>query len=258
MLLPRIIPCLLIKDGGLIKTVKFKESKYVGDPINAVSIFNKKEVDELIVLDIKSSLLKKEPDYNLIASIARESRMPICYGGGVKKPEEVEKLVSIGIEKVAISSEAISNPNIISEVASRVGSQSIVIVLDLKRTGFLKNKYKIYTLNGSKKSDYSLEEFIDIAQEKGAGELVFNSIDRDGTMKGYDFEILDLIKNRLSIPCSILGGAENYKDFSRVYKKHGIVGCAAGSIFVFKGKYRAVLLQYPNLKEKNEIFSSLE
>jgi len=182
MLKPRIIPCLLIHNKGLVKTTKFTDSKYVGDPINAVRIFNEKEVDELIVLDIDATVEGRGPNFELIAKLAAECRMPFCYGGGVTTTEEVRKLISLGVEKVAISASAINEPALVTRVANDVGRQSIVVVLDVKRK--VLGGYEVYTHNGKKSTGKSPEELAKLFQEMGAGEIVINSIDNDGTMKG--------------------------------------------------------------------------
>jgi cyclase len=257
MLRPRIIPCLLLHNGGLVKTVNFSAPKYVGDPLNAVRIFNEKEVDELVVLDIDASAKMKEPDYKLISDLARECRMPLCYGGGIKTPQQVEKIISLGVEKVAISSSAIDNPDLISDSARRVGNQSIVVVLDVKKTGTFQKRYEIFTQNGSNATGMNPIEFAKKVESLGAGEIVINSIDQDGTMKGYDLKLIDQIRNVLSVPLTVMGGAGNLTDFSVLFNRYGIIGAAAGSIFVFKGKYRAVLIQYPVRLEKEKLFSQL-
>ena len=179
MLRPRIIPCLLVQDEGLVKTVRFDNPKYVGDPLNAVRIFNEKEVDEIMVLDINATVNNTEPNYELIRALASECRMPLCIGGGVKTIEQIENLISLGVEKVAISSAALENPAIIREAANRVGSQSVVVVLDVKKTGILR-KYELFTHNGKKSTSLRPVEFAKEAESFGAGEIVINSIDCDG------------------------------------------------------------------------------
>lgn len=250
MLHPRIIPCLLIHQGGLVKTVQFSQPKYVGDPLNAVRIFNEKEVDELIVVDIDATTLGRDPNYTLIANLASECRMPLCYGGGVKTPEQVERLISLGVEKVAISSAAIANPELIAKSAQRVGSQSIVVVLDVKRTGFINKQYEIFTHNGKQSTGISPDKFARQSELLGAGEILLNSIDQDGTLKGYDIDLIDQVREVIKIPMTVLGGAGSYADIKTVIQRYGIIGAAAGSLFVFKGKYRAVLIQYPKPSEK--------
>ncbi len=252
MLRPRVIPCLLIHNGGLVKTVRFSEPKYVGDPINAVRIFNEKEVDELIVTDIDAAVLGREPDYSLISNLAAECRMPLCYGGGVKTPEQVERIISLGVEKVAISSAAIQTPELISQSAQRVGNQSIVVVLDVRKTGLLR-RYEVFTHNGSRATGLSPVDFARKAESLGAGEILVNSIDQDGMMEGYDTALIDQVRDAVSVPLSVLGGAGTLTDIEGLIRRYGIIGAAAGSLFVFKGKYRAVLIQYPTPVEKDAV-----
>lgn len=252
MLRPRIIPCLLVHNGGLVKTVRFADPKYVGDPINAVRIFNEKEVDELIVADIDATALGREPNYALIANLAAECRMPLCYAGGVKTPEQVERIISLGVEKVALSSAAIQAPELIAESARRVGNQSIVVVLDVKKIGLLR-RYELFTHNGTRATGLSPLEFARMAESLGAGEILVNSIDHDGVMKGYDHTLIDQIREAISLPLSVLGGAGSLSDIQDLIRRHGIIGAAAGSLFVFKGKFRAVLIQYPTREEKDAL-----
>lgn len=252
MLQPRIIPCLLVHDNGLVKTVKFKDSKYVGDPINAVKIFNEKEVDELIVLDIDASRLNEEPNYQRIENLALECRMPLCYGGGIKTIEQAQKIFSLGVEKIAISSVAIERPVFVSELARQVGNQSVVVVLDVKKRRF-GSRYDVWTYNGTKNTKKDPEVLVKEFERLGVGEIVINSIDHDGVMKGYDLKLIDSIRNLISIPITALGGAGSLDDVGGLIQKHGIIGIAAGSLFVFKGVYKAVLINYPNPKEKKEL-----
>ena len=256
MLRPRIIPFLMVHQGGLVKTVKFKDPKYIGDPLNAVKIFNEKEVDELIIVDIDATSNSREPDYDLLSKLARESSMPLCYGGGVNTPQQIEKIVGLGIEKVGISSAAISNPDLISESAKRVGSQSVVVILDVRKTGFINKQFELCTHNGKKAVKISPVEFARTAQGLGAGEILVNSIDKDGTTSGYDLTLAEQVRKIVNIPITILGGARDYSDLAELFARCGIIGAAAGSLFVFKGKYRAVLIQYPNPEEKLKIFST--
>ena len=252
MLRPRIIPSLLVQDNGLVKTVHFKNPKYVGDPINAVKIFNEKEVDELAVFDIDATVLGKEPDYALIKKLANQSRMPLCYGGGVKTVEQAQKIFGLGIEKIALSSAVIENPDLITQIADRVGSQSVIVVLDVKKK-FL-GGYEIYTHSGKKATGINPVEFAVKAEKLGAGEIVINSIDQDGAMKGFDMDLIDKICEKISIPITVLGGAGSLQDIKKVIDKHKIIGVAAGSLFVFKGVYKAVLINYPPKKEKEELY----
>ncbi len=255
MLYPRIIPNLLIHNKGLVKTVNFKNPKYVGDPLNAVKIFNEKSVDELIITDIDASVNKSEPNYSLIEKLAIESRMPLCYGGGINNAEQAKKIFSLGVEKVAISSSAIKSPTIITELAESVGSQSVVVVLDVRKK-YLSGNYEIFTHNGTKKTDLNPLKFINNIKKMGVGEIVINSIDRDGTMKGYDFKIIDQVRKITTLPLTVLGGAGSLDDIGELIKKYTIIGAGAGSIFVFKGKYKAVLINYPNDKEKMDLIKN--
>jgi cyclase len=252
MLRPRIIPCLLVKNGGLVKTINFSHPKYVGDPINAVKIFNEKEVDELIVLDIDASVQNREPDYGMIANLAAECRMPLCYGGGVKSVEQVERIISLGVEKVAMSSAAVNNPGIVAQAAKVIGSQSIVVVMDVKKTG-RGGKYEVWIHNASKPTGMSPVDFAKQAENLGAGEVVINSIDCDGVMKGYDLGLVNEIREAISLPITVLGGAGSQKDIAALIHAFGILGAAAGSLFVFKGIYRAVLINYPSRAEKDAL-----
>lgn len=253
MLRPRLIPCLLIQNGGLVKTVNFGNSKYVGDPINAVRVFNEKEVDELMVLDIDASIKGVEPDYQLISNIATECRMPLCYGGGVRTVAQIEKIISLGVEKVALSSAALENPSIISDAAARVGSQSVVVVIDVKKTGMLR-RYEIVTHNGMRSTGIQPKAFAEYMSDLGAGEIILNSVDLDGMMKGYDLDLVDQIRTVVNLPLTVLGGAGSLEDIKGLIDRFGIIGAAAGSLFVFKGKYRAVLINYPNPTEKLQLF----
>jgi cyclase len=249
MLRPRIIPSLLIQDNGLVKTVNFKNPKYVGDPINAVRIFNEKEVDELAIFDIDATVKGLEPNYSLIERIANQSRMPLCYGGGVKTVEQAQKIFGLGIEKIALSSAVLQNPQLITQIAERVGSQSVIVVLDVKKKLF--GGYEVYTHNGKKSTGINPFKFAEEAQKLGAGEIIINSIDQDGVMKGYDISLIDKIREKISLPLTVLGGAGSLNDIKQVIDRHGIIGVAAGSLFVFKGVYKAVLINYPSFEEKD-------
>lgn len=252
MLRPRIIPCLLVKDKGLVKTVHFKNPKYVGDPINAVRIFNEKEVDELMVLDIDATLKHREPDYTMIEHLAAECRMPLCYGGGVTNSDQIQKIIQLGVEKVAVSSAAIKNPEILTKAAECVGSQSVVAVLDVIKC-FMPGKYEVFTQNGSEATGKCPIELAQQMEKFGAGEIVINSIDNDGLMKGYDLTLVEKVRKSISIPLTILGGAGSLKDIGQLINKFGTIGAAAGSLFVFKGIYKAVLINYPNRTDKDAL-----
>ena len=252
MLRPRIIPCLLIQNSGLVKTVKFKDPKYVGDPINAVKIFNEKEADELIVLDIDASRKGIEPDYKKIAHLAAECRMPLCYGGGIKSPEQAKRIISLGVEKVAISSAALQNPKLVNHVAEEIGNQSVVVVFDVKQK-FLTGTHEIYIHNGTQKIKEPLVSMIEEMISMGAGEIVINSIDNDGMMKGFDIDLIKKVKSLAKTPVTFLGGAGSLDDIGQVISTCGVVGVSAGSLFVFKGPYKAVLINYPDVEAKDSL-----
>ncbi len=248
MLRSRIIPCLLVKNKGLVKTVNFKDPKYVGDPINAVKIFNEKQVDELVVLDIDASRESREPDYKMIENLATECRMPFCYGGGIKTVEQAVKISNLGVEKIALSSAALENPELITKISSAIGKQSVVVILDVKKTLF--GGYDCYILNGSKKIKGDVVDLAQLVQDLGAGEIVINSIDNDGKMAGYDHKLIRIIRGAVDIPITVLGGAGSLSDIKAVIDEHKIIGVAAGSLFVFKGAYKAVLINYPSVEDK--------
>jgi len=251
VLRPRIIPCLLVHKGGLVKTQAFKDPKYVGDPINAVRIFNEKEADELMVLDIDATVNKVAPDFSLIAKLAAECRMPLCYGGGVTTAEQAARIVDMGVEKVAISAAAIAQPALLTEMAAAVGRQSVVAVLDVrKRTGLFSKNYEVCTHNGKTVHKLDPVALAKHFQDAGAGEIVVNSVDRDGLMQGYDLGLATQFKQALKVPVTFLGGAGSLDHLGELIATLGVVGASAGSLFVFKGKYRAVLINYPPPEQK--------
>lgn len=248
---------MLIQDGGLVKTVKFKDPKYVGDPINAVKIFNEKEADELIVIDIDATVNGVEPNYAQITKLAAECRMPLCYGGGITSAEQAKKIIGLGVEKVAISSAALVNPSLVTQIAEEIGGQSVVVVLDHK-TRLLSKTPEVWTHNGTRNTKRSVLEVAQEFERLGAGEIVLNSIENDGKMKGYDVELASKLRSTVRIPITILGGGGSLEDMARVVDACGVVGIAAGSFFVFKGAYRAVLISYPSAQQKNDtIYSAL-
>lgn len=259
MLRSRIIPCLLVHNKGLVKTLKFsiEDGKYVGDPINAVKIFNEKHVDEIMVLDIDATVEGREPDYKMIKNLATECRMPLCYGGGVTTVEQVRKIIKLGAEKVAISSAALANIDLLRQMSESVGAQSVVLVLDInKKKGIFGGiQYEIFTHNGKKKTGKKLYEFLEKIKDIPYGELVINNIDLDGMMTGYDMDMCEKVRDLTDVPLTFLGGAGSYEDFKKLVSRFKVIGAAAGSIFVFKGKYKAVLIQYPLPIEKLEIQS---
>ncbi len=252
MLRSRIIPCLLVKNRGLVKTINFQNPKYVGDPINAVKIFNEKEADELMVLDIDATPDKREPDYRMIEDLAAECRMPLCYGGGVRTAEQALKIISLGVEKVALSTAVLEDPSLVTRIAKSAGSQSVAVVLDVKESS-AEGKYEIWRSRGQKNTQKCPFEFARQLEKLGVGEIIMNSIERDGLMKGYDLSLAVKIREAVSLPLTMLGGAGSLRDMEQLIAICGTLGAAAGSFFVFKGVYRAVLIHYPSKEEKDAI-----
>lgn len=254
MLRPRIIPCLLIHQGGLVKTRKFQEPKYVGDPINAVKIFNEKEADELMVLDIDATVSKAEPNYALIAKLAAECRMPLCYGGGITTPQQAARIIGLGVEKVSVSAAALTRPALLTEIAAAIGRQSVVAVLDVrKKSGLFSKGYEVCTHNARQAHKADPIALVQQLQVAGAGEIVINAIDRDGEMQGYDIELARQVRHVVKVPLTILGGAGSLAHMGELFGACGVVGAAAGSLFVFKGPYRAVLINYPTAAQKDDL-----
>jgi imidazole glycerol-phosphate synthase subunit HisF len=251
MLKSRVIPCLLIRDKGLVKTKNFKPFKYIGDPINAIRIFNEKEADELIVLDIDATTKGMDPDFLTIKKMAAECRMPLCYGGGVKTVGHAEHIVSLGVEKVAVSSGFIDNPNLVTDISSKIGGQSVVVVLDVKKNLF--GKYEVFTRNGKVRTNKSPIELAKLAVNLGAGEIVINCINLDGAMSGYDLVLAKNLRNAVNVPISVMGGAGKLSDMKNLFNTCGVVGAIAGSLFVFKGALKAVLINYPYGNEKDDL-----
>jgi len=251
MLRARVIPCLLIHNKGLVKTVKFSDAKYVGDPINAVKIFNEKEVDELVVLDIDATVNSREPDYSQIEKLAAECRMPLCYGGGIRSVEQARKIIELGVEKVALSNAAINDPQLVSAIANVIGRQSVVGVLDVKKSMF--GGYSVYTHNGQRKVKADLVDLLARLEKSGLGEILINSIDNDGMMKGYDLKLAEKVREAVSVPITILGGAGSKQDVFDLINHFKVIGASAGSLFVFKGVYKAVLINYLSPEERRKV-----
>lgn len=239
-----------MKDGGLYKGVKFKNHKYIGDPINTVKIFNDKEVDELVVLDIGASKSKKGPNFELLRDIASEAFMPLAYGGGVTNIEQAKTLFSMGFEKIVLNSVLKNNDTLITAIANHYGSQSVVASVDIKKNIF--GKYSCFTECGSVDMKKNPIDYAKHLVELGVGEIIVNSIDRDGTLKGYDLEVLQKISSCASVPVVALGGAGCKNDFVRAVES-GASAVAAGSMFVLNGPHRAVLITYPTYKELTEL-----
>ena len=252
MLKTRVIPVLLLHNKGLVKTIKFKSPKYIGDPINAIKIFNEKEVDELILLDIDASKEKRGPNYKIIEDFASECFMPVCYGGGITTIEQMKKIFSLGIEKIAINTSVINNKQLIIDAVDIFGSQSIVVSIDIKKS-FL-GQYKIYTHHNKKRINKPYLEHIKEIESLGVGEILINNVDLDGTLVGYDISLLKDIVNNVNIPVIACGGAGKLDDFKKVKKESNVSAVAAGSFFVFHGKHKAVLITYPKYDDLEKLF----
>lgn len=248
MLRSRFIPCLLIRNGGLEKTVRFRSGKYIGDPINAVRIFNEKEVDELILLDIDATVKGVDPDYSLIERVASECRMPLCYGGGIKSYDQALKIIGLGVEKVCLSSAALTDLNLVKQISASVGSQSVLVCLDVKRPVF--GDLKVVVHNGTKAVAKSFDDILAAVNNSGAGEIIVQSLDRDGTLKGYDTSLIRRVRKQTNLPITMLGGAASRQEMLSTATEFGPIGLAAGSLFVFQGKYKAVLVNYLSHEEK--------
>lgn len=235
--------------------MEFQPYKYIGDPINAVKIFNEKEADEIMILDIDATVKSAPPDFVMIQKLAAECRMPLCYGGGVTTVEIAKQIIGLGVEKVAISAAALSDSKLITRIASDIGSQSVVVVLDIKKTPF--GKYMVYTHNGQKLTGLTPVDAAREVESLGAGEIVINSIDKDGQMNGYDLDLAIMMREAIHLPITVLGGAGSLADISILISLCGTIGAAAGSLFVFKGTHRAVLINYPDLVQKEKIIRSV-
>jgi imidazole glycerol-phosphate synthase subunit HisF len=253
MLKTRIIPCLLLHEGGLVKTEKFKNPKYVGDPMNAVRIYNEKEVDELIFLDIDASKQNRGPDYSMIEDLATECFMPFAYGGGVTTIDQIRTILKIGVEKVVINHFALGNEDFIKEACKHFGSSTIIVAIDIKKD--LWGNYKIFDHVKGKTSGISPLEHAMKMCDAGVGELFINNVDRDGTYAGFDWQILEQINKKVTVPVIACGGASALSDLKDVVSKAKVSAVAAGSIFVYQGPHRAVLISYPSQKELQQLFS---
>ena len=249
----RVIPVLLLHKGGLVKSKRFKDYKYVGDPINAVRIFNEKEIDEIIVLDIDATRENRGPRMNQLKQIAGEAFIPLAYGGGITTIEQAKALFYLGLEKIVINNTALQNPALITEAAKLVGSQSVVVSIDFKKNMF--GKRKVYGVNGTKAYSEDLITYVKKVESYGAGEIFLNSIEQDGTYSGYDQAAIKEVSNNLHIPVVACGGAAGVDDFVMAVS-NGASAVAAGSIFVFQRPHNAVLISYPSQKELKEKFYS--
>ena len=243
MIRARVIPCLLLRGHGLVKTRKFKDPVYVGDPVNAVRIFSEKEVDELVVLDIDASREGREPDYELVAEIAGECFMPVAYGGGIQTLAQARKLIRCGIEKVVINSASIEQTGFIREIADVFGSQAVVGSIDARKT--LLYGHRVFVKSGSVDTKLKPEDHAATLEQAGVGEILLTSIDRDGQMQGYDIELIKKVSAKVNVPVVACGGAGTLDHMRRAMSESGASAVSAGSMFVFYGKHRAVLINYP-------------
>jgi cyclase len=250
----RVIPTLLIQKGGLVKSVRFKDHKYVGDPINAVKIFNEKEVDEIAILDISATIEKRPPNIKMVREIASEAFMPLAYGGGITTLDQINELIAIGVEKIVLNNAAFNNPDLIRNGAKTAGSQSMIVSMDVKKN--IWGKYKVFVQNGRINTNQEPAEYARRMEEAGAGEIFLNSIDKDGTFEGYDLELIRLVSSRINIPVVAIGGASSLHDFLSAVK-NGASAVSAGSMFVFQRPHRAVLISYPAQVELKTNFFKL-
>lgn len=255
MIVTRVIPCLLLRNQGLVKTVKFREPKYLGDPINVVRIFNDKEVDELVLLDITATPERRGPQFDFIADLASECFMPLAYGGGVRSVGEVKRLCSLGVEKVAINTHAVEHPEFVSAAAAVVGSSSVIVSIDVKRDFW--GRYRVYTSGGRVATGLDPVAHAVEMERRGAGEILLNSIDRDGTMKGYDLDLIRRVTQAVGVPVVACGGAGRVEDLAAAVQEAGAAAAGAGSMFVFKGPHRAVLISYPPPDELRALLGEL-
>lgn len=254
MFRPRVIPVLLLKNLGLVKSVKFKDYKYIGDPINAVKLFNDLRADELVFLDILASKEKRTIQLDFVQKVGDECNMPFSVGGGIRTLSDIKQILNTGAEKVIINTYAAERPDFIKEASMEFGSSTIVVSIDVKKSLF--GKENTYVLGGSKSTNYNPVEFAKLMEEKGAGELIINSIDKDGTMEGYDLNLVKKISESVTIPVIACGGAGTYAHLSEGIRNSYASAVAAGSMFVYHGPRKAVLINYPSKADLQKIFSN--
>ena len=250
MISTRVMPVLLLRGRGLVKTIRFKDPSYVGDPRNAVKIFNEKEVDELVLLDILATPEQAAPQFDLVYEIVTEAFMPVAYGGGIRTLDDARRMLATGVEKIVLNSYAAENPAFITEAAGALGSQSVVVCIDVKRSLF--GRYGVFTRSGRQDARRDPVEFAKEMEARGAGELVVNSIDRDGTMQGYDLELLRAVTEAVKVPVIACGGAGSLQHLADAVSKGGASAVAAGSMFVYHGRHRAVLINFPSQEQLRE------
>jgi cyclase len=251
-MIPRVIPVLLLADGGLVKTVRFRDERYVGDPINAVRIFNDKQVDELVLLDIRASAQGRPPDEATIEEIVSEAFMPVAYGGGVRDVETANRLVQLGVEKVVVNAAAVEAPDQVADIAERLGSSTLVVAIDASaRSG---GGWEVVTHSATRRTGLDVRTQAAAMAKLGAGELFVTSVDRDGTMAGYDLDLVRAVSSAVDIPVIACGGAGSLDDLATVVRDGGASAAAAGSLFVFHGRHRAVLVTYPTYEARRDLF----
>ncbi len=248
----RIIPVLLLKNQGFVKGVKFKNHRYIGDPINTIRIFNDKEADEILILDILASINASAPNFKLLTALSSEAFMPLSYGGGIKNINDIEKLFSIGFEKIVLNSNAVLDPTFIRNAVSIAGSSSVVVSIDVKKNIF--GKYEMYIKSGTQKFSMNPFDFAKQAQQMGAGEFIINNIDKEGTRSGYDLHLLKSMTEILSVPVIAAGGAGTLEHFKDAVKESHVSAVSGGNFFVYHGKHDAVLLQYPQYETSKNLF----
>ncbi|HOS83345.1 MAG TPA: AglZ/HisF2 family acetamidino modification protein [Bacteroidales bacterium] len=253
MFKPRIIPVLLLRDNILVKSVRFAKHNYIGDPINAVKLFNDLEADELVFLDIHATKDKRAIPIYIIKEIGEEANMPFAIGGGITSIHQIKQYIKAGAEKVIIGSQAAIQPDFVFHAAEEFGSSTIAVCIDVKKN--ILGKQIVHTHNGINKTNYSPIEFAQLMQDKQAGEIIIQSIDRDGTMKGYDIELIQSISKQVTIPVVALGGAGSLQHLQQAFTYGYANGLAAGSLFVYHGSNKGVLINYPNKTERNQIFT---
>ena len=252
MLRPRVMPALLLERGSLVKTIKFRDASYVGDPVNAIHIYNEMEVDELVVLDIAATIQGQSPPFELLRKIASECFMPVAYGGGIRTLDDIRELFALGIEKVSVNTRAVEDPALIAAAAERFGSQAIVVSIDAK----LENgRYVVYTHGGRTRTTLDPVAHAKAMEQLGAGEVLITSIDRDGTMQGYDLALIRSVVDAVGIPVIALGGAGSIEHLESAVKQGGAAAAAAGAMFVYFGRNRAVLINFPGRAELDRITS---
>lgn len=254
MLRPRLIVFLMLEDGYIKKSKLFSNSRYLGDPLNAVQIYSDLNVDELIILDVNATNHNKSPNYDLLKNIGSIARMPLCYGGGIKDISQIDKIIRCGIEKISISSEVFSNKELIKQASKKYGSQSIVCCIDTKLNKST-YEYEIFVNRGQLKVSSDIKNTIKIIEDCGAGEIIINNISHDGTYQGYDLNLLDLVINTANIPISFAGGLSSMKEIKEISAKYPCIGITAGSIWSFLGKNGPVLINYPSQDEKKQLFN---